>query len=531
MGFAKVHSGQTRFLAGQIIDIEVDLSKGLHAFSIVGLADKSVEEAKDRMSAAIKNSGFTSPKYKNQKVVISLAPADLQKIGPAFDLAMAIGYLLAAGDVRFNPARKIFLGELSLNGTLRPISGTLAIVTEAKRAGFREFFLPHENVVEATRVHDVHIFGAHSLRDVVLHMNGSKKIRPASPHARTFHTPISSDIKLEHIHGQHDAKRALEIAVAGEHNIMFIGPPGTGKTMLAKTIHTLLPPLEESETQEVMTIHSVMNTAHHTSSLHGAHEHVRPFRSPHHTSSYTALVGGGTTPRPGEMTLAHRGVLFLDEFPEFDRRVIESLRQPLEEHTVSISRAKDSVTFPAHFMLVAAMNPCPCGWKGSLKKECVCTTKDHARYRQKISGPILDRIDLRVPVNDVDMKHISKDHDDISRRSDTSKQNEESKSETDVVRERIVRARRTQQCRTTHTSSHEKTLSNATIPADKLTVLAPIQAHAHTELVASVEKLGLSMRAYHRVWRVARTIADLEDEPLIEKRHILEALQFRGPLG
>lgn len=516
MGFAKVHSGQTCFLAGQIIDIEIDLAKGLHAFSIVGLPDKAVEESKDRISAAIKNSGFTSPKYKNQKVVISLAPADVKKEGPAFDLAMAVGYLLAAEEISFDPSHALFLGELSLDGTLRPISGTLAIVTEAVRCGFTEIFVPHENAAEASLVaHTVsharahaHIFPATHLRDIIGHVNKKKgecvvPTKKLLPHTqekkgdgqnKVASPPHPSDVTLDNIIGQHTAKRALEIAAAGRHTMLLIGPPGTGKTMLAKALYGLLPPLSPPEAAELTQIYSASNTEKMGT------EDRRPFRAPHHTSSYTALAGGGTIPQPGEMTFAHRGILFLDEFPEFDRRVIESLRQPMEEHVVRISRTKGAVTFPAHFMLVAAMNPCPCGWYGSTKKECRCTTKDRARYAQKISGPILDRIDMRVHVGDVDITTVSRD--------------EARHSTKNVTEER---------CSAQHSAQKRIAAAHDTRDTPRTMDLV-----AQETLAASADKLGLSMRAYRRTQKVAETIARLSDSDVIKREHVLEALQFRG---
>ncbi len=404
MSFAKVYSAQVNLLRGAIVTIEVDLSKGLHTFSVVGLPDKAVDESKDRVSGAIKNSGFKSPKAKNQKIIVSLSPADLKKEGPFFDLAIAIAYLKACGDIKFNSEKKIFLGELGLDGTLRSIRGALPLAEEAKRKGFEEIYLPKENTVEAALVEGIKIFGAESLGEVVEHLDETK-----SKLNKKANKKISAQIKTKinykremkggdfsDIRGQEGAKRGLEIAAAGGHNIAMYGPPGTGKTMLARVFSSLLPDLNLDEVLEITGIHSVAGATR------GELVCFPPFRSPHHTSSYVSLIGGGTYPKPGEVTLAHRGVLFLDEFPEFEKRVIESLRQPLEDNIVSISRAKGSAVFPSNFILVAAMNPCPCGNAGSKKRACICRPWELDRYKRKLSGPIMDRIDLWVSVGNVD---------------------------------------------------------------------------------------------------------------------------------
>src|SRR3989344_1309974 len=385
MSFAKVYSAQVNLLKGAIVTIEVDLSKGLHTFSVVGLPDKAVDESKDRVSGAIKNSGFKSPKAKNQKITVSLSPADLKKEGPFFDLAIAIAYLKAAGEIKFNSEKKIFLGELGLDGVLRSVRGALPLAEEAKKKGFEEIYLPKENAVEAALVEGIKVFGAGSLREVIAHINEQKisdkdddedemglprfrsnrKILP-QPRTKISYKKEMKGGDFSDIRGQEGAKRGLEIAAAGGHNIAMYGPPGTGKTMLARVFSGLLPDLSIDEVLEITGIHSVAGSAR------GELVCFPPFRSPHHTSSYVSIVGGGTYPKPGEVTLAHRGVLFLDEFPEFEKRVIESLRQPLEDNIVSISRAKGSAIFPSNFLLVAAMNPCPCGNSGSKKKECIC---------------------------------------------------------------------------------------------------------------------------------------------------------------
>src|SRR3989344_2186132 len=384
MSYAKVHSAQASLLKPYIVDVEADLSRGLNSFSIVGLGDKAVDEAKDRISADVKNSGFESPKSKNHKVVISLAPAEVKKEGSGLDVAIALSYLLASGDILFDSKDKIFLGELSLDGRLRRVKGALAFAREAKKRGFREIYLPTENALEASLVEGIIIYGAETLLEIINHISYDtdikQKIKPTQKrNIKNLHI-ISNDIS--DIKGQEAAKRALEIAAAGGHNIALYGPPGTGKTMLAKALAGILPPLSFDEILEVTEIHSM------SGSLDDNLIFERPFRAPHHTASHIAIIGGGSNIKPGEVTLAHKGVLFLDEFPEFENKAIESLREPLEEKVVSISRARGTVKFPAHFILVAAMNPCPCGNFGIKGKPCTCAPLQIERYKRKISGPI-----------------------------------------------------------------------------------------------------------------------------------------------
>ncbi|KKR41879.1 hypothetical protein A2356_03690 [Candidatus Nomurabacteria bacterium RIFOXYB1_FULL_39_16] len=526
MSFAKVYSAQVNLLSGAIVTIEVDLSRGLHAFSVVGLPDKAVDESKDRVSGAIKNSGFQSPKAKNQKIIVSLSPADLKKEGPFFDLAIAISYMLAAGDIKFDSEKKIFLGELGLDGTLRRIRGALPLVQEAKRLGFEEMYLPKENAVEAALIEGIAVFGANSLKEVVEHIDeikrpplsnknrtsppsqGERNKIPAQPQTKIIYKKEMRGADFSDIRGQEGAKRGLEIAAAGGHNIAMYGPPGTGKTMLARAFSQLLPDLDIEEVLEITGIHSVAG------STRGELVCSPPFRSPHHTSSYVSIIGGGTYPKPGEVTLAHRGVLFLDEFPEFEKRVVESLRQPLEDNLVSISRAKGTAQFPSNFILVAAMNPCPCGNAGNKQKACICKPSDLDRYKRKLSGPIVDRIDLWVSVGNVDYKKLGGVGD-----------GEKSES----IKSRVLRAREMQKDRFKKFQKEmgRNITTNSEMSVKDLGMMVPLGGKVRDMLDDSAERLSLSARAYHRVIKIARTIADLENSENVEENHILEAIQYR----
>lgn len=482
------------------IEVEVDFTQGLHSFSIVGLGDKSVEESKERVSSAVKNSGAKPPQHHNRRITINLAPADIKKQGPGYDLPIAIGFLLASDQMKkINTEDKIFVGELSLDGSLRKTNGILPIAVLAKKEN-KILVLPKANQGEAGLVEGLKILAPDNLEELLKILEeGEEKFLTKGKGANNINIENSADIDFAYIKGQERAKRALEIAAAGGHNIFMTGPPGGGKTLLSRALSSILPPLDKEEILELTKIYSVSGLLSFSEPL----VKQRPFRAPHHSSSAASLVGGGSKIKPGEITLAHRGVLFLDEFPEFHRDVIEALRQPMEDGVVQVSRATETLIFPANFTLVAASNPCPCGYLNDPQKECNCVPSQILRYQRKMSGPIMDRIDIKIEVPRIGFEKLS-----------SEKVAEESRK----IRERVEAARRLQ---------HKRGFINSDMNISKIKECCKIDNASEDLFRMAMHKLNLSPRSYHKVLKVARTIADLDNKENIEKNHLAEAISYQ----
>ncbi|XOQ44925.1 MAG: ATP-dependent protease [Clostridium sp.] len=483
------------------VEVEADLSSGLPSFEVVGLPDAAVKESRDRVRAAMKNCGFDFPV---SKITVNLAPADKRKEGPIYDLPVLIALMKASGQLDANLEGSVFIGELSLNGKLRPVRGILPMAIRARKDGFKRLFVPQQNAAEGAVVRGISVFPVTDLPELLRHLNGGTQIAASQP-SEMESANVSDCPDFIDVCGQDDAKRALEVAAAGGHNVLLIGPPGSGKSMLARRIPSILPEMTFEETIETTKIHSVAGILPPGASL----VHARPFRSPHHTVSPAGLSGGGGIPRPGEISLAHNGVLFLDELPEFSRSAMEVLRQPIENGTVTISRAGGTVSYPCSVMFVAAMNPCPCGYFGHPTRRCTCSSQAVSRYLSRISGPLLDRLDLHIEVPPVDFEQLD---------SHSAGENSES------IRRRVNAARRIQNERFRGTGI----TCNARIKPDRLHEFCHLSESGRTLLKKAFERLGLSARAYDRILKVCRTIADLDGSETIESAHVAEAVQYRS---